>query len=106
MTYTTKTKLLQIKKNMCIKFYRERQPLYLETDSSGVGLGVGLMWVREGMNYLHGKAPGNTVLCLISIASRHLSRWKSRYCSTEKETLSILNGLEKSQHYFLPMKST
>ena len=35
--------------NACMKFYNERDPLYLETDVSGVSLGEGLLQVRKGM---------------------------------------------------------
>ena len=38
-----KAKLL-IKSDMCMKFYDDTKPLYLETDSSRVGLGAALVW--------------------------------------------------------------
>ena len=37
-----KAKLL-IKSDMCMKFYNDTKPLYLETDASGVGLGAALL---------------------------------------------------------------
>ena len=33
---------------MCMKFYDDTVPLYLETDSSGVGLGTALLQIWEG----------------------------------------------------------
>ena len=35
-----------IKKDVCMKFYSENEPLYLNTDIAGVGLGAGLLGVR------------------------------------------------------------
>ena len=42
-----KAKLL-IKVDMCMKFYDDTKPLYLETDASGVGLGTTLLQMHEG----------------------------------------------------------
>ena len=33
-----------IKKDICLKFYDTSVPLYLETDTSGVGVGVYYCW--------------------------------------------------------------
>ena len=44
-----------IKKDPCMKFCNEKGPLYLKTDTSGIGLGVGL--VGEGMNCPCDEAP-------------------------------------------------
>ena len=38
-------------KDACMKCYDTSRSLYLETDVSGVGLGAGLLQVRDGMNY-------------------------------------------------------
>ena len=39
-----------IKEDACMKFYDVTGPVYLETDASGVGLGAGLLHIRDGMN--------------------------------------------------------
>ena len=36
-----------IKDNICIKFYDQTRALYLESDSSGIGLGAGLLQIRD-----------------------------------------------------------
>ena len=41
-----KAKLL-IKSDMCMKFYDDTKPLYLETDASRVGLGAALLQTQE-----------------------------------------------------------
>ena len=37
-------------KDACMKFYDASRPLHLEIDASGVGLGDGLLQVKDGMN--------------------------------------------------------
>ena len=46
--YDTAKKIL--KKDICMKFYDAARPLYLENDASSIGLGAGLLQVRDGMN--------------------------------------------------------
>ena len=46
-TLFNKAKLL-IKFNMCMKFYDDTKPLYLEKDASRVGLGAALLQMHEG----------------------------------------------------------
>ena len=43
--------------------------VYLETDPSGVGLGAGLLQVREGINYGYNKVQDNATPCpMLSLA--------------------------------------
>ena len=37
-----------IKADICIKFCDETEPLYLETDACGIGLGAALLQTRDG----------------------------------------------------------
>ena len=39
-----------MKEDACINIYNETWPPYLETDISGVGLGAGLLKIRDVMN--------------------------------------------------------
>ena len=50
-----------IRKDTCMKFYNERELLYVETDASGVFLGAWLLQVREGMKYPCDEAACNTI---------------------------------------------
>ena len=44
-------------KDTCMKFYDGKQSLYIETDVSEVGLGAGLLQLRDGKNFLHDETP-------------------------------------------------
>ena len=45
-----------------MKFCNEIKPLYPGTDTSGSSLGVGLLQVRDGMNYCTDEVADNAVL--------------------------------------------
>ena len=70
---------LLIKYDMCMKFYDNNKPLYLETDASGVGLGAALWQTQEGAT------------CQKDT--------ECRYSNIEREALGILHGLKKFHHY-------
>ena len=72
------------KEDAYLKFYDETKPLYLETDTSGVGLGAGLQQTREGMSCPRDEPPGNSILRPITFASKSLSTTE-RYTATQKE---------------------
>ena len=61
-----------IKDDVCKKFYDETKPLYLETDTSGIGLGAALLQMRNGAACPRNKAPDNTTLELIAFTSKSL----------------------------------
>ena len=94
----SKTKSL-IKADMCMKFYDDTKPFYLETDASGVGLGVALLQVHEGTACQKDIAPDNTNLCPITFAIKSLKGAEHRYSSVEREGLGIIHGLEKFHYY-------
>ena len=45
-----------------MRFYGKIKPLYLETDASGVGLGAGLLHIRDSMNRTPDEAPNSAIL--------------------------------------------
>ena len=71
---------------MCMKFYDDTTPLYLETHAPGT-------------NCPKDTAPDNTILCPIVFVSKSLSGAERRYSNIEHEALGILHGLEKFYHH-------
>ena len=51
-----------ITEDACIRFYNKKEPVYLETNTIGVGLGTGLLQVRDGIYYPKDIAPENTIV--------------------------------------------
>ena len=86
-----KAKLL-IKSDMCMKFCNDTKPLYLETDSSRVGLGAALLQTWEGTSCQKDTVPDNTILCQVAFASKSLTGTENRYGNIEREVLGILQG--------------
>ena len=72
-----------IKVGMCIKFYDDTKPLYLETDACEVGLGIALLQLHEGTSCQKDIAPDNTILCPIAFASKSLTGAEHRYNNIE-----------------------
>ena len=50
-----------IKKDTCLKFYNEMEPVYLETGASDIDVGARLLQVRDGMSYPRDEASDNLV---------------------------------------------
>ena len=46
-----------------MKFYNEKEPLYLKMDLSGVGLEAGMLLVREGIKCPCDEAPDKMMIC-------------------------------------------
>ena len=74
-------------------FYNEKEPLYLEIYTSGVGLRSGLLKANEILQLLQNEVPIVTGFCLILFASKSLITAETMYSNMEGETLGILNGL-------------
>ena len=55
-----------------MKFIDETKPLYLETDTSGVGLEPGLLQTRSSTSCSRDKAPDNSILIPITFVSKSL----------------------------------
>ena len=82
-----------------MKFYDDNKPLYLETDTSGIGLWAALLQLRDNTTWQTHMVPDNTILCPIAFASKSLMGTKHRYSNIKCEALGILHGLEKFHHY-------
>ena len=78
-----------IRQDTCMKFYDALKPLYLETDTSSIGLGVGLSQVRKGMNCRWEKVPDNTALFPTKFTSKTLSITEWWYSNIVWEDLGI-----------------
>ena len=78
-----------IKVDASMKFYNKRDPLYLETEASRVGLGAGLLWVTDGLNCPKDTTPDNTILQPIVFASNSLSSVETHYSNIERESFAF-----------------
>ena len=88
-----------IKADVCMKFYDNSKPLYLETDASGISLGAALLQLCDNTVCQKGLAPQNITLCPIAFTSKSLTGVEQRYSNIKWEALRILHGLEKFHHY-------
>ena len=92
-----------IRKDASMKFYNEREKLYLEINTSGVRLGAGLPQTRERMCFPKGEEPDNSALWPIAYTSKSLISAKIYYNYNERDALHILHSIEKFHHYcFIP----
>ena len=82
-----------------MKFYDDTKPFYLETDTSRIGLGAGLLQIHKGTACQKDVVLDNTTLCPIAFASKGLTGAEHRYSNIEREALGILHGLKKFHHY-------
>ena len=62
-----------IKVEVCMEFYDDTKPFYLETDASGVGLGVALLQLHDDTACQRDVAPDNASLRPIAFASKSLT---------------------------------
>ena len=53
-----------------MKYYDETRPLYLGTDASMIGLGLGFLQIQDGMNCLQDEAPCNSILRLSAFTKK------------------------------------
>ena len=88
-----------------MSFCTEKEQLYVETDASGVSLGVRPLQVRDGVHFPWNKAPNNAVLWPIELASKSLTSAETHYSNIEREASGTPNGLEKSYYYCFSIMS-
>ena len=84
---------------LCIKFYDETKPLYIETDASGVGLGAALLQTRSNTNCHRDEVPHNTILMPIACASKSFTETEKRYSNIEEKHWVYYTALKKFPHY-------
>ena len=72
--------------------YYMARPIYLETDSSGIGLGAGLLQAMDGMNWGIKEVMDNAILHLIAFATQNLSSTEQHYNNIECEALGNQMG--------------
>ena len=61
-----------IKHDVCMKFYNETKPLYLETDAFRIVLGITLLQTRDGTMCPGDIAPDNTIFRPITFPNKSL----------------------------------
>ena len=84
-----------IKRDACMAFYNALKILYLETDSSGVHLGAGLLQVRYRMVLPAGQSPRWHHTVPFSICKQGCFSTEQGNSNVECEALEIWHGLAK-----------
>ena len=87
-----------------MKFYDTSKPLHLETDASGIGLGAGLLQVRDGLNCRSDDILNDTALHPIAFVSRGLSSVEEKYSKLSKRCLAYYMVQRSSTMAALPRK--
>ena len=90
-----------IKAEVCMKFYDDTKPLYLETDASRIGLRAALLQLWDNTDCQKGTALDNTILCPTAFASKSLTGAKQRYSIIEYDVLVYYMVWKKFHHYCL-----
>ena len=88
-----------LKKDIYTKFDNEREPLYLETDASGAGLGIRLLRVKDGMTFARDRTSENAILITMVFANKSTSSPETHYSNIEREVLGILHSLHKFHYH-------
>ena len=73
-----------------MKFYSAARLLYLDTNTSGIGLRAGLLQVMDGMNDGHDKVPYIAIMFPNLFANKSLSSTGCHYSNIESEALGNL----------------
>ena len=82
-----------------MKFYDETKLLYIETDVSGVGLGVVLLQTRSNTSCPRDEAPDNSILRPIAFSSKSLTGAETRYSNIKEKHWVYYMVLKKIHHY-------
>ena len=81
-----------------MKFYDESTPVP-ETSALGVGLGVRLLHLRDGMNGRCDAVPDNATVHVVAFARKSTSRAEWQYSNIEHKALGMLHELEIFHYY-------
>ena len=90
---------LLVKEDTCMRYYDVRKPLYLETDASGVSMGIVLVKVRDNLNCRCDKVPDNVMIWPLAFVNKSLFSVVQQYRNIEREEPRIWHGLEKFHHH-------
>ena len=72
-----------MKEDMCMKYY-VRKPLYLQTDTSCVGLSATLLQVRDDQSCGYDVVPDNAMFWPTSFTSKSLSSTEDKHSNKER----------------------
>ena len=78
------------KEGKILKYYRLELDLYLETDASGVVIGMALLQSKDNER---------DILYPIAYGSKTLTSAETRYANIERELLGIVGALEKFNYF-------
>ena len=71
-----------------MRLYNETEPIHMETDISGLGLGDQLLKIRDGMSFPRNKAHDNAALLHpIAFVIKSFTSTETRYSETKKKHL-------------------
>ena len=93
-----------IKEDTYMNFHSKLRPLYLETDTIGIGLGTELLQTRGDTRYPQDAAQDNSTWKLFAFTSKSLTSSERWHTNIEREVIRTMHWLEKLHHYYFARK--
>ena len=72
------------------EFFFKKDPLYLKTEASGMGLGANLPQIKDIMNWSQNQTPDTSILWPIAFVSRSLSGTERKQQPQDRSTLNFI----------------